>query len=163
MNSPSKLHGLVAAALACATLSLPSLAQQEPGYRDAERERMRDEYRRGYDDGYAEGYRKGLDEGRSQIVAPPPPPPPPVRYIRQIVITRAIYGIDRRLCDAAPAISARVSGQEYAVIEAGNNLCGDPARDLTKRLDVHYVCGGGGATRTAFAKERDSVVLDCRR
>jgi hypothetical protein len=162
MKTLYKRHGLIVAALTCATLSPPTFAQQEPGYRDAERERMRDEYRRGFDDGYAEGYRKGFDEGRAQVMAPPPPPPP-VRYVRQIVITRATYGVERRFCDAAPAISARVSGREYAVIEAGNNLCGDPARDVTKRLDVHYVCGSGEVPRTAFAKERDSVVLDCRR
>jgi hypothetical protein len=162
MTTLSKIGRLLAVGLICVNLAPPALAQRgEPSYREGERnDRLREEYQRGYDDGYSEGYRKGLDEGRAQ--AAPPPPPPPVRYIRPIVIQRATYGIERRSCDAAPAIASRVSGQDYAIIEAGNDLCGDPAREVKKRLEVRYSCGGG-PTKTAFANERDSVILDCRR
>jgi hypothetical protein len=148
---------MIALACALAATAMPALAQREaprdnddPGYRDA--------YRRGFDEGYAQGYRKGLDEGRPVIAPPPPPPPPPPRHT--IVVNRATYGAGGRRCDASRAVANIANGQVSVYVEASNDLCGDPAREVRKRLEVDYQCGRVG--KRAFANERDSVYLDCR-
>lgn len=144
---PSVAMAGFALALAAAT----AVAQQEGGaYREG--------YRAGFDDGYAQGYRKGLEEGRPPVVVAPPPPPPPPR--RTIQVTRAVYGAGPKRCDASRAVRMIANGQVSASIEVDNDLCGDPAQNQRKRLEVHYVCGR--TAKTAFANERDSVYLDCR-
>ena len=148
------LHRIIAVGFALGLAAIPALAQREaprenddPGYREA--------YRRGFDDGYAKGYRKGLDEGQPAI-APPPPPPP--RHT--IMVNRATYGAGGRRCDASRAVGNIANGQVAVSVEASNDLCGDPAREVRKRLEVEYQCGRVG--KRAFANERDSVYLDCR-
>jgi hypothetical protein len=143
-----KWASIAAAGFALVIAAGTALAQREEDgvYRDG--------YRRGFDDGYAQGYRKGLEEGRPVMVAPPPPPR------RTIVVSRATYGAGPRRCDASRAVGSIANGQVSVSIEASNDLCGDPARDQKKRLEVSYVCGR--VAKTAFAHERDSVYLDCR-
>ena len=158
------LHRMIAA-LALAAAAMPALAQREaagregddPGYRDAYKRGFDQGYRKGLDEGYADGYRKGLDEGRP-VIAPPPPPPPPPRHT--IMVNRATYGAGGRRCDASRAVGNVANGQVAVSVEANNDLCGDPAREVRKRLEVEYQCGRVG--KKAFANERDSVYLDCR-
>ena len=150
-----KWPSITTAGLALALTAGTALAQREaPREEDGA---YREGYRRGFDDGYSQGYRKGLEEGRPVVVAPPPPP---ARPRHPIVISRATYGAGPKRCDASRAVGNIANGQETASIEASNDLCGDPARDQRKRLEVSYVCGR--VAKTAFANERDSVYLDCR-
>lgn len=148
-----KWASIAVAGFALAIAAGTALAQRE------EDGAYRDGYRRGFDEGYAQGYRKGLEEGRPVVVAPPPPPPPQ-RPRHTIVVSRATYGAGSKRCDASRAVRNIANGQVSVSIEADNDLCGDPARDQRKRLEVHYVCGR--IAKTAFAHERDSVYLDCR-
>jgi hypothetical protein len=99
--------------------------------------------------------KKGLDEGQP-VIAPPPPPPPR----NTIMVNRATYGAGGRRCDASRAVGNIANGQVAVSVEANNDLCGDPAREQKKRLEVDYQCGRAG--KRAFANERDSVYLDCR-
>jgi hypothetical protein len=145
---------IAVAGFALAIAAGTALAQREAP-RESEDGAYREGYRSGFDDGYAQGYRKGLEDGRPVVVAPPPPRP---RH--PIVISRATYGAGPKRCDASRAVGNIANGQETASIEASNDLCGDPARDQKKRLEVSYVCGR--VAKTAFANERDSVYLDCR-
>ena len=143
-----KWPSIAAAGFALVIATGTAVAQQEGGaYREG--------YRAGFDDGYAQGYRKGLEEGRPPVVVAPPPPPR-----RTIRVTRATYGAGPKRCDASRAVGMIANGQVSVSIEADNDLCGDPARDQRKRLEVNYVCGR--TAKSAFANERDSVHLDCR-
>jgi hypothetical protein len=145
-----KCASIAAAGFVLAIAAGTALAQRE------EDGAFRDGYRRGFDEGYAQGYREGLEKGRPVVVAPPPPPPPR----RTISVSRATYGAGNKRCDASRAVGSIANGQVSVSIEASNDLCGDPARDQRKRLEVSYVCGR--TAKSAFANERDSVYLDCR-
>ena len=163
-HRPKPLYRMIVIGFALAMSAIPALAQREaprenddPGYREAYRRGFDQGYRKGLDEGYADGYRKGLDEGRP-VIAPPPPPPPPPRHT--IMVNRASYGAGGRRCDASRAVGNIANGQVAVSVEASNDLCGDPAREVRKRLEVDYQCGRVG--KRAFANERDSVYLDCR-
>jgi hypothetical protein len=123
----------------------------------------RDGYRRGYDDGFAAGYRKALEEGaRAPVpVAPVAPPPTPHRPAGPINITRAVYGGSSRSCDATDFARRQAQGRMSASFDVSNAMCGDPAPGDRKELEVTYVCGRGGAAKTASAREHRSVYLDC--
>ena len=151
------LHRMIAIGFVLGVAAMPTLAQREASGPEGDDEAYREAYRRGFEEGYAQGYRKGFDEGRP-VIAPPPPPPPPPRHT--IAVNRASYGVGSKRCDASRAIANIASGQVTATIEANNDLCGDPAREQRKRLEVEYQCGR--VTKRAFANERDSVYLDCR-
>jgi len=148
---------MIAIGFALGMAAMPVLAQREASGREGDDPGYREAYRRGFDEGYAQGYRKGLDEGRP-VIAPPPPPPAPPRHT--IVINRATYGNGTRRCDASRAVANIANGHAAVAVEANNDLCGDPAREQKKRLEVEYQCGR--VAKRAFANERDSAYLDCR-
>lgn len=78
----------------------------------------------------------------------------------RIRIDAADYGIGRRYCDAAPALSVACNGAASCNVSVGNELCGDPFRGKRKWLELGYYCGRD--YRTASFAERDVARLSCR-
>ena len=106
------------------------------------------EYRRGYDDGYAAAQRAGDDRGRGQ-------------GRNAIRIESAEYGARGAMCDARQSVRRDMERTGGTII-AGNQLCGDPAPRVEKRLSVVYRCGGDEAMRVV-AREGETLRLNCRR
>lgn len=126
----------VAAVLALAAASTSAFAQSG-------------EYRRGYDDGFAAGQRAAHD-GRG--------PRPGWDRVR---VEAADYGARGAMCDARQSVRNEVERNGGAVL-AGNQLCGDPARGLQKRLSIVYRCGDSEPVRVT-ASENETLRLSCRR
>lgn len=110
------------------------------------------EYRRGYDD----GYRAGMDAARG---GPGRAEPGGGRH--RIIIEDAVYGDRDGACDARPAVQAMVNRQREPLVRADNRLCGDPAPQRRKTLEITYRCGNGRMLRTAL-REDTQAVLSCR-
>lgn len=108
------------------------------------------EYRRGYEDGFAAGQRAARDDRGDRGDR--------WGYLR---IERADYGARGALCDARRAVRAEADRNGGTVI-VGNHLCGDPIRNVEKRLDVVYRCGDDAPVRLS-ARENDTLRLICRR
>ena len=107
------------------------------------------DYRRGYDDGYAAGQRAAQDDrGR----------PSGGNRLR---VVEAQYGARGAMCDARPAVRDEIE-RSGGVVRAGNQLCGDPARGVEKRLSVVYRCGDNEPLRVV-ARENETLNLSCRR
>ena len=107
------------------------------------------EYRRGYDDGYAAGQRAARDDrGRG----------PGGGRLR---VEEAEYGARGAMCDARQAVRQEVERNGGAVL-VGNQLCGDPARNVQKRLSVVYRCGDSEPVRV-IGRENETLRLSCRR
>jgi opacity protein-like surface antigen len=106
-----------------------------------------DGYRRGYDEGYASSRYDGGDErgGRSW---------------GRIHIEEAEYGVRGRNCDARRGVRREV--ERTGVVVAHNDLCGDPALGVEKRLRIVYRCGDSEPMR-AFGREGQTMRLRCRR
>jgi len=107
------------------------------------------DYRRGYDQGYRDGLEsqshmdhRGGPEGR-------------------IIVEEARYGArDAGFCSPRDAIQGMIGWRRHADIRASNELCGDPARGLSKHLEVRYRCGDGPSTR-AEAPEGGFIMISC--
>jgi len=104
------------------------------------------EYRRGYDDGFAAGQRAGRDGGRGQGWDRPR-------------VEEAMYGARGAMCDARHAVRQEV--ERNGAVLVGNQLCGDPIRNVEKRLSVVYRCGDDQLR--ASARENETLRLSCRR
>ena len=112
---------------------------------------QRTEYREGYKDAYVADQRS--DEGRYDRDDGP-------RRFR-LRIEQAEYGARGSMCDARRAVRHEVE-RNGGSVRATNQLCGDPARGIQKRLRVIYRCGNGESMR-AVARENETLNLSCRR
>jgi hypothetical protein len=130
----------IAAVLALSAASMSAFAQSV-------------EYRRGYEDGFAAGQRAARDDGgRGQGWG---------QGWGRLHIEEAIYGARGEMCDARQAVRQELNRNGGSVI-AGNHLCGDPIRNVQKRLSVVYRCGDDEPVRVV-ARENDTLRLSCRR
>ncbi|MES2934262.1 MAG: hypothetical protein V4805_12340 [Pseudomonadota bacterium] len=107
------------------------------------------EYRRGYDQGYRDGVEAQSNQEQSSGSR------------GRIVIDDANYGTRRDACDAREAIERAAGWRRHVTITADNSLCGDPAPDRPKRLEVRYHCGRDAPQR-AEAREGSVLSLSCR-
>jgi hypothetical protein len=107
------------------------------------------EYRRGYDDGFAAGQRAARDDGGRG---------PGWGRLR---VEEATYGARGAMCDARHAVRQELERNGGSVV-AGNHLCGDPIRNVEKRLSIVYRCGGDDPVRVV-ARENETLRLSCRR
>jgi hypothetical protein len=109
------------------------------------------EYRRGYDDGYAAGQRDARGG--------PGGPGGPMAWGR-LHIEEAEYGANGMSCDARWRVREQLE-RNRGNIEVSNQLCGDPAPGVQKRLRLVYRCGDSAPAR-AFAREGERLRLSCR-
>jgi hypothetical protein len=107
------------------------------------------EYRRGYDAGYAAGQRDARDDRGG---------PSPWSRLH---IEEAEYGARGANCDARRGVREQAE-RNRGNIEVSNQLCGDPAPGEQKRLRLVYRCGDSASAR-AFAREGETLRLNCRR
>jgi hypothetical protein len=107
------------------------------------------EYRRGYDDGFAAGQRAALEQGGGRP------------DWGRVHIEEAFYGAHGAVCDARRSVRESVA-RNRGMVEAGNQLCGDPAPGQPKRLRIVYSCDGTAPARVV-ANEHESLRLSCRR
>lgn len=124
------------------------------------------EYRRGYDDGFRAGQQSQQQPGGYPQGGYPQGGFPPSGFDRgnrgpRIEILDARYGRGNRACDARGSVQAIVDQQGGAPFEVNNNLCGDPAPNQPKALDVTYRCGGSGPVRVS-ASETQGMRIACR-
>ena len=107
------------------------------------------EYRQGYDQGYRDG---------AESQGHPGPGGPEGR----IIIEEAHYGSrEGGFCDPRDSIQHAIGWRRHADIHAGNELCGDPAPNHPKHLEVLYRCGNGQPAR-AEAPESSVMSLSCQ-
>jgi hypothetical protein len=112
------------------------------------------EYRRGYEDGFAAGQRAaGGDRGDRGDRGRP--------GWARLHIEEAEYGARGAMCDARRGVRDEAERNGGAVL-AGNHLCGDPIRNVQKRLSVVYRCGDSAPMRVS-AREDETLNLSCRR
>lgn len=78
----------------------------------------------------------------------------------RVRILEAEYGARGRMCDARRAVQQEVIRNRGA-IRVDNSLCGDPARDVPKRLRVVYRCHDTAPGRVV-ARENETLRLTCR-
>ncbi|QNA90287.1 hypothetical protein G4G28_20505 [Massilia sp. Dwa41.01b] len=109
------------------------------------------EYRRGYDDGFAAGQRAAMGERGDRGG----------RNWGHLRVERADYGARGALCDARQAVRAEVD-RNGGMVVVGNHLCGDPIRNVQKRLDIVYRCGDDAPVRLS-GRENETLRLSCRR
>ena len=115
------------------------------------------EYRRGYDQGYRDGVENHDSQGQQR------------GSMGRIDIERARYGTRNASCNPEAKLQKAVSRSQQGndwrrrsiSIAANNHLCGDPAPNHTKQLDVSYRCGNGSMLR-AQAREGNNITLNCR-
>ena len=85
---------------------------------------------------------------------------PPADWRRsRVYVSRAVYGAGNRVCDATSALGYECDGQRSCRFEAGNNLCGDPARGIRKESLVEYWCNG--TLEEARFEEGEDAELNC--
>lgn len=107
------------------------------------------EYRRGYDQGYRDGIEaQGRQQHKGESGA-------------RIIIEEASYGTRDASCDLRDQFQQMVGHSRSISIAANNELCGDPAPNQVKRLEVRYRCGDAAELRER-AREGGSVTLNCR-
>ncbi|HEY8027635.1 MAG TPA: hypothetical protein VIF60_24055 [Burkholderiaceae bacterium] len=132
-NNPLKLSLTIAAFAVLGALSATATAQSN-------------EYRQGYDQGYrdhAEGQGQPNHEGR-------------------IIIEEAHYGSrEGGFCDPRESIQRAIGWRRHADIRADNQLCGDPAPNHVKHLEVRYRCGNSQTAR-AETPENTVLALSCQ-
>ena len=107
------------------------------------------EYRRGYDQGYRDGIEAQNRQGQENGSA------------GRIIIEEASYGTRNSACDLRDAVQEAVGWRRNISITANNKLCGDPAPNQAKKLNVRYRCGDGQVFR-AQAREGGTLTLNCR-
>jgi hypothetical protein len=106
------------------------------------------EYRQGYDQGYRDG-----TEAQGQPEHGP---------VGRIIIEEAHYGSrDGGFCDPRDSIQHAIGWRRHVDIHVGNELCGDPAPNHAKRLEVRYRCGNSQPVR-AEASENSVMPLSCQ-
>ena len=110
------------------------------------------DYRRGYDDGYAAGQRAS-HEGRGGRGDRD-------RGHGRLQIEQASWGARGSMCNARPAAMNEFN-RNGGIVKAGNQLCGDPARGVPKRLSIVYRCGRGEPERVVI-RENEKMRLSCR-
>jgi hypothetical protein len=107
------------------------------------------EYHRGYDQGYHDGIEaQGHQERQDESAA-------------RIIIEEASYGTREASCDLRDRLQQVVGRRRSISIVANNELCGDPAPNQVKRLEVRYRCGDAEELRER-TREGGSVTLNCR-
>ena len=138
MNIKSAGQGVkwVLALMALGPMSLPAFAQSA-------------EYRRGYDEGYRDGYEAQHRNDRHGQSG------------ERIFIVEASYGTRNATCSARDTLQRALGGQHSMSIVVNNELCGDPAPNRPKRLEIVYRCGNAAAVR-ARAEEGATITLNCR-
>lgn len=107
------------------------------------------EYRRGYDQGYRDGIEAQSRQGQQG------------GSVGRIIIEEASYGTRDASCDIRDTVQQAVGWRRNISIAANNQLCGDPAPNRLKRLNVRYRCGDGPVLR-AQTREGGTVTLNCR-
>jgi len=128
----------IAAALALTAAATSSFAQ--------------DGGHRAFDAGYEAGQRDSRDDRGPRGDHGP-------RWDR-VRILEAEYGARGRMCDARRAVQREVV-RNHGVIHVDNNLCGDPAGGMPKRLRVVYRCAETASARVV-ARENETLRLTCR-
>ncbi len=108
------------------------------------------EYQRGYDQGYRDGAEAQNRQGQ-----------PGGGPAGRILIEEANYGTRDGLCDARDTLQQMVGWRRNVSIVADNQLCGDPAPNRPKQLNVAYRCGDGPVLR-ARTREGGTITLNCR-
>jgi hypothetical protein len=107
------------------------------------------EFRRGYD----QGYRDGLEaQSRQQYHS---------RVQLPIEIQEARYGVRGASCDVRDQVQHAVGWRRHVSIAVDNNLCGDPAPGVQKRLRITYRCDNGEVFEVR-GPERGVATLYCR-
>jgi hypothetical protein len=109
-------------------------------------------YRRSYDAGYDAGQRDSRDYRDERGGYP---------EWNRVHIMEAEYGARGSMCDARRAVRQEVQ-RNRGRIEVGNQLCGDPAVNVPKRLRVVYRCSDSAPARVV-ARENEILRLTCRR
>ena len=105
------------------------------------------DYRRGYDDGFAAGQRAAHDDrGRGGG--------------DRLRVLKAEYGARGNVCDARRVVRDEI--ERNGAIRVSNQLCGDPAPGVQKRMEVVYRCGDDEPQRVG-AREGETMRLSCRR
>jgi hypothetical protein len=142
MKTTNKTIMRIAAVLALGAASMSAIAQNG-------------DYRRNYDEGYTAQrdirevrYEGDRDDRRG----------PPWTRIR---VMEAEYGARGSMCDARRAVRHEVERNRGA-IHVGNQLCGDPANGVPKRLRVVYRCTDSAPARVV-ARENETLRLRCAR
>jgi hypothetical protein len=79
----------------------------------------------------------------------------------RVRILEAEYGARGSMCDARRAVRHEVE-RNRGRINVGNQLCGDPAGGIPKRLRVVYRCSDSAPARVV-ARENEILRLTCRR
>lgn len=128
--------------LAASAMSIPAFAEST-------------EFRRGYEQGYRDGT-EARDYQRPQRGT-----------ARKITIDQARYGTRNASCNPRDKLQKAVDKARnsddrrhgFSVV-ANNQLCGDPAPNTLKQLDLSYRCDSGPVQRTQ-TREGDSVTLRC--
>ncbi|MDX1570883.1 MAG: hypothetical protein R3200_10375, partial [Xanthomonadales bacterium] len=103
-----------------------------------------------------------VDEGdtaRLACDAEPARPGRPDRYGRNLRIESVTYGARNGTCDASLAFARACNGERACEITIDNSLCGDPARNTRKSVDIEYRCGDRPLRFSA--DEGATVRLDC--
>jgi hypothetical protein len=142
MKTTNKTIMRIAAVLALGAASMSAFAQNG-------------DYRRNYGEGYTSQrdirevrYEGDRDDRRG----------PPWTRIR---VMEAEYGARGSMCDARRAVRHEVERNRGA-IRVGNQLCGDPANGVPKRLRVVYRCTDSAPARVV-ARENETLRLRCAR
>jgi len=138
MNATNKTIMRIAAVLALGAASVSAFAQNG-------------DYHRSYDDGYRVAQRD-IREVRDDRGGPP---------WTRIRVMEAEYGARGSMCDARRAVRHEVERNRGA-IHVGNQLCGDPANGVPKRLRVVYRCTDSAPARVV-ARENETLRLRCAR
>ena len=107
------------------------------------------EYRRGYDQGYRDGIEAQNRQGQQD------------EERGRIIIEDASYGTRDARCDIRETIQNAVGWRRNISIAANNDLCGDPAPNRLKQLEIRYRCGDGPVLRERV-REGGTVTLNCR-
>jgi hypothetical protein len=140
MKATNKTIMRIAAVLALSAASVSAFAQNG-------------DYRRNYDEGYTA--QRDIREARYDRDERGGPPWTRIR------VMEAEYGARGSMCDARRAVRHEVERNRGA-IRVGNQLCGDPANGVPKRLRVVYRCTDSAPARVV-ARENETLRLRCAR
>jgi hypothetical protein len=82
---------------------------------------------------------------------------PPQAETGPIQILDAVYGQDQRLCNAHEVVARSCDQQQSCRIDADDQLCGDPYRNVRKDFFVAWDCGDGRRTLTVSEGEKAHI------
>jgi hypothetical protein len=107
------------------------------------------EYRHGYEQGYHDGA-EAQAEGHNGPAH------------GGIIIEEANYGShEGGFCNARDTIQRVIGWRRHFDVRVGNELCGDPAVNRPKHLEIRYRCGDSQSVRTD-APEHSVIELNCQ-